>query len=359
MNRITRAVVLAVPALTGQLMLVAPAFADEGASKPLQTAWYWYRPTDASPIAPPSALSPASDPTTPKGGLPVAPNADGTSMKESFVAFDLSAIPATATVDSFVVTAPVIDANTKQSEVPKIIACVSARTWAPGEALAWNTKPVLDCTAAKVAGKYDDAKKTWTFELAPLASYWLQGNTGVGFKNDPEYKNKPYQVVFDAAKITAEAHWTPAVATPPTTNTPNTPNVPQPQAAPPPAPPTYTGSTSGLSSGSVGGTTYVPPVVTPPQTAPVPQVATGPQTTQVAVATRAIRVGGAAPGAGFWVLATGLAGLLVLASWVLGQAPRVEPVAVAGASRLDRALRARRTAAATRPTRTKLSVRPA
>lgn len=358
MNRITRAVVLAVPALSGQLLLIAPAFADEGASKTLQTAWHWYRPTDASPVAPPSALSPASDPTVPAGGLPVSPNAtDGTSQKESLVAFDISAIPAGATITSFVVTAPVIEANTKQSEAPKIIACVPSRTWAAGAALAWNTRPVLDCTAAKVAGKYDDTKKSWTFDLAPMGAFWLQGNTGVGFKNDPEYKNKPYQVVFDAAKITAQAVWTPPAA--PVTNTPN---VPQPEAAPPPVPPTYTGSTGGLSSGGLGGS-FTPPVMTPPQTQPAPQVATtGPQTTQVALASP-IRVGSAAPGAAFWVLATGLGGLLVLASWILGQAPRVEPVTVAGTSRLDRALRARRTGAAAgasvRPARASLSVRPA
>lgn len=357
MNRIARALVLAVPAVAGQLLLVAPVFADDGAANPIQSAWYWYRPTDASPVAPPSALSPASDPTTPAGGLPVSPNAtDGTSQKESYIAFDLSAIPATATVNSFVITAPIIENNSKQSEQPKIIACVSARTWAAGEALAWSTKPVADCTAAKVDGAFDAVRKAWTFQVSSMAGFWLAGgNTGVALLNDPTYKQKPYQVVFDSAKITAQASWTPAVVTPPN----STPNVPAPEAAPPPVPPTYSG---GSSTGSLGGGSYTPPTFTPPVTQPQPQVAQGPQTQQVAVASIPIRVGSAAPTAGFWVLAIAMAGLLALSSWILGQTPKVEPVAVAGTSRLDRALRARRKAAEVparpRQARTPLSVRP-
>jgi hypothetical protein len=99
-----------------------------------------------------------------------------------------------------------------------------------------------------------------------------------------------------------------------------------------------TGS-GGLSSGSLGGgTTVVPPAA--PVAQPQPQVA-GPVTNQVALANVPLRVGGNSPGAGFWVLGLGLAALLGLASWILGDTSA--PVSArTGDSRLDRALRSRR-----------------
>ena len=339
MNRITRAVVCAVPAVLGQLLVVAPAFADSGQSKPLQTAWYWYRASDAFPLQPAPAVVPPSDPSTPDGGLPVSPNpnvnqaAPERMIKESYVSFDISAVPATATINSFKMTAPVVADYTQQSEVPKVVACLPPRAWTAGTALAWSDKPFVDCGTGKAAGSYDDASKTWTFDLTTFAQGWLGGgNVGIALTNDPEYTGKPYQVVFDAAKIKAEVTWTPAA---PVVSQP-VPQVPQPQVAPPPMP---VGSSGSLSSGSVGGTTYVPPVA-PPVVQPAPQVANGPVTQPVALAAVPLRVGGA-PGAGFWVLGLCLAGLLVLASWILGDTS--EPVAVrTGDNRLDRALRARR-----------------
>ena len=332
MKRISRALVCAVPALAGQVLLAAPALADAGASKPLQTAWYWYRASDAYPLQPAPAVVPPSDPTVPDGGLPVSVNpSDGTAMKESYLAFDLSAVPTGATVTSFTVKAPVIGNYTQQSEAPKIVACLPPRTWTAGPAQAWSDKPYINCASGKVAGKYDAASTSWSFDLTQFASSWLSGNTGVALTNDPAYKT-PYQVVFDAAKITAQVTWMTAVVTP---SVPQVPQVPQPQAAPPPMPSYGSG---GLSSGSAGGVVTVP---TGPVLQPQPQVA-GQQVTQpVALATIPLRVGGNAPGAGFWVLAIALAGLLGLASWILGDTSA--PVAVrTGDSRLDRALRSRR-----------------
>jgi hypothetical protein len=332
MNRITRAVVCAVPVLASQLLLVAaPALADSGQSKPLQTGWYWYRASDAYPLQPAPAVVPPSDPTVPDGGLPVSVNPqDGSAMKESYLSFDMSAVPLDATIDSFQVKAPVIANYTQQSEAPKVVACLPPRTWTAGPAQAWSDKPYIDCGSGKVAGKYDATTSTWSFDLTQFASSWLTGNTGVALTNDPEYKT-PYQVVFDAAKITATVTWTPAVVV----SVPQTPQVPQPQAAPPPVP-----SYGGLSSGSTGGTTFVPPAVAP-VVQPQPQVASGPVSQPVALASVPLRVGGNAPGTGFWVLAVMLAGLLALASWILGDTSA--PVAVrTGDSRLDRALRSRR-----------------
>ncbi|MDQ1687800.1 MAG: hypothetical protein QOK42_775 [Frankiaceae bacterium] len=361
MKRITRAVVCAVPALVGPLFMAAPAFADGGASKPLQSAWFWYRPSDAFPLQPAPVTGPDTDPTTPDGGLPVSPNPDATTpatsermLKESFISFDLGAVPSTATVNSFLVTAPVVGNYTQQSEVPKVVGCLPPRMWTAGAAQAWVNKPFVDCSTGKAPGVYDDAKKTWTFDLTLFAQGWVTGgNTGLALTNDPEYTGKPYQVVFDGPKITAEISWSPAVSVP------QVPQVPHPQVAPPPMP---NGGSTGVSSGSLGGgSTVVPPAA--PVAQPQPQVA-GQVTNQVALASVPLRVGGNAPGAGFWVLGLGIAALLALASWILGDTSAPVP-ARTGDSRLDRALRSRRLGgtsgigASARSTRTvPLSVRP-
>jgi hypothetical protein len=247
------------------------AYADTGSrSVPLSdSTWYWreQQPISDAPAQPPML----TDPSVPAGDLPVANGPDPTQPdKVSLFGFDLGDLPKTATVDAFHLTLPLDPAATfgqayTASAPPALIACAVTGPWIGGSAgRPFSTKPAQDCNA-KVVGKFDAAKPAWTFDLAPIASRWLEpgANHGVVVLPDPTATAPPYQVVFGPAQaITAAVSWSdfsdvaaPAwpTAPEPVTTAPLAPAPLQAGAAPPPV---------------TSGTGSAPVVALPPSVAP-------------------------------------------------------------------------------------------
>ena len=333
MHRITRAVVLAVPALAGQLLLVAPAFADAGSSSVTLSNWYWAEksPSDGLPVQGELSNVPDGD-----VGVGYAPNPDGAPDKAAAMAFDLGGIAPNSKVSQFTVTLT-LDSAVHQlaNGSPAVVACRNIEAFQP----APGPTPItaLPKTEAEtcVAGKADAAKGTYTFDLARFATDWVSGDPdyGVTFMPKPS-DSTPFSLTFKGPLNVDVA----------LTFTPPAPVVqPNPQPNPPPVPQSaggsstggYSGGTTGLSSGSTGGV-VVPSAPVP--VVPVAPVVAQPTVMQPAAAVTLTRNG--TPTAAFWIAAAGVLLLLAACSWVLGgAAPAVEPTAP---GRLEKLVRARR-----------------
>lgn len=338
-------------------------------------AWYWARQTTGSTVpvvgAPvPDTPSAASGVRTGEGDLAVAYAGDpeGTPDKFAALAWDLVNVPFGATVDSFTFT---IMKQPTQNQADQggapIVACLSQAGFAPSEADAFRNAPPYDC-ANKVVGVRSDDGSSYSFDVTEFAASWVTGdNTGLVLLPDPDART-PFQVVFQpAAAAVAQISYTPPVAAtaPPTTV------APQPSPA---VPPVGGGTTAGGSGpvtgdsgnvatdpgGLVGGSDVVGvgsgsgtvtvdpqvPVTAPPpaaSAAPAPVVA--PTPAPVAVSTSRALNAGLSPTLPFYLTILGLVVLLVGSSLVMG-ARRVAAPTVRASSALDRALRARRRAAA-------------
>lgn len=309
--------------------VVAPeAFAASATAPVSQTSWFWREQQSnigGTGVAPPA---PAPDPTVPAGDLAVAgPTNKQGADKESYVAFDLSAIPRGSTVTSFTLTVP-LDQHAHQGflpgQLPKVVACAVVTSWAPGDgAASFNGKPQDDCTAP-VVGTPAKGGNAYSFSIARIAQAWVDTdgiNTGVALTDNPKNTTSAYQVVLGPTKsITASATWTapvPIDTMPPTqgtgTSTSNTTTGTAGGGG--------TGSTgSGGGTGSTGGALLQPTspgqATPPPTTAPAPQV-TSPQPAPITAPLAASRNASAVPTPMFWVVAVVLAGVLAAAGLVL------------------------------------------
>lgn len=305
----------------------------------LQTAWYWQNAYEqANP--PVAETPPATEPTgVPSGDLAVAytGNQDKTPSKMTAIAFDISSVPAGATITSFTFSLTLDTAPTATSfaqQEAKIEACLPTRLWPAGEQIDYTNEPTWDCgnkAAATVNGN------TYSFSIAAIAQSWITDqNLGVAIVNDPDATTAPFQLDFTGAKtIKASMTYTPPVVVP----------------SPPPTPPP-TGTGTGVGTGTTGGTVpppiNVPPVVTTNGgggTQPV--VAPSTPTTPAASPVAAIKAASALPTSGFWIAGIVLGLLMLAASFVLGDPETPVPVS-SGGSKLERALR-ERTAEAFRP----------
>jgi hypothetical protein len=325
------------------LVVAAPGALADGSLTPkvVQSNWYWYHQAYAADGTGAEALPEPSG--VPKGDLAVAYTGGTTSdstqpSKETYLAFDLSAIDPSATVTSFTFTLKLDGPAQAQAAPPVLIACSPVRTWTNGEATTWFDKPVDDCsTAIAAAGKADATAGTYTFAVPSLAQHWLGDvNTGVAIRQDPTKQKAPFQLNFSGpATVTAKLVYVPSLST--STG---------PAALITAAPPALSGTApagSGVGStpnlGAPGPTS--PMVATP--AGPAPQLA--PQTSVAAV--RHFPPAAGMPSAGFWLAGAALLALLVFVSRVLGDTTAAP---VTGASptprtrtrRLDQVLRARR-----------------
>jgi hypothetical protein len=307
------------------------AHADTAQPAVLQATWYWQENTVA---AGPESLNP---PTTVSGvpdkDLAVASKGDsgGVPDKETYLAFDVSAIPALSSISRFVVTLAVDDSpQAVQASPPdlKLMACAAVRAWTPGVAGAsWTQKPADDCSA-KIAGKFDATAKTWTFDITSIAQAWSNGDPalGIGIVGDPTYTT-PFQVVFKpATTVKTSVDFTP----PAPTST-------EPAVAPTPA---YTPPVQVDTSGPAPVTSVnVPPVVPQPTPQPPPvALATTPSRRVNTVANVPFTHSTTIPGS-FWLAALAGVVLLGVVSLVLGD-PEV-PTDVASGS-VTKSLRQRR-----------------
>lgn len=336
--RTTYRIVTTLVALGAVFPVIGTSAAQADTSQPgvIQATWYWQEQTVAvgpEPVSPPTQVS-----GVPDKDLAVASKGDsgGVPDKEPYLAFDFAAIPPQSTVNAFTVTLAVDDSPQAVQAMPpdlKLIACGAVRAWtaaAGGE--AWSQKPADDCSA-KIPGKYDATAKTWTFDIAPIAQAWANGDPalGIGIVGDPTYTT-PFQVVFKpASTVKTSVDYTPAVVEPTTEPTfEPTPYVP------PVAPPPVVSGPAPITS------VDVPPAPSPsPAPAPVVVTSTRPVTRTAAVP---FTHSSGIPGS-FWLAALAGVVLLGVVSLVLGD-PEVATDVASGS--VTRSLRQRRTGAAGR-----------
>ncbi|HWC33382.1 MAG TPA: hypothetical protein VG650_01020 [Mycobacteriales bacterium] len=174
-----------------------------------QASWYWRGQPGAigsTGIAPPAAVP---DPAVPAGDLavsgPEAPAAAGLPagpLAETYLLFDVTAIPVGSTITSFVISLPV-DAKgvTADPEGAAMIACSAKTGWSGGgQAAAYGGKPSDSCDVH--SPKLKATQSGYTVDIADLAQRWVKPNAlnlGVAITDNPANNLTPYQVVFGPA----------------------------------------------------------------------------------------------------------------------------------------------------------------
>ncbi|HEU0129795.1 MAG TPA: hypothetical protein VFQ85_02250 [Mycobacteriales bacterium] len=296
--------------------LASTAHADETQPAVVQGSWYW---ADQSMIVGPEVVNPPQQLSgVPAKQLAVAyTGKDGTNPdKVTYLAWDVSAIPAGSTVAKFEFTIPVSTDPTAVQVTPpdyKLVACAAIGDFTPVEGGGFNQKPADDCSLSST-GTYDATAKAWTFEVAAMADRWAKGDppSGIGILPDPDTKT-PFQVVFQApATVKTVAEFTlPAPVVPTTAPTPE----------PVPSAPAF------VSNGNTG--VALPPAVpvTVPQPVAQPQPSAAPPTVALTTPTRPVVPARALAfpkssglPAAFWGGALAAVALLGLASLMLGDA---------------------------------------
>lgn len=338
------------------LLGVPPSVASSAVSTTVlvtQSNWYWSGQATnlgGAGISPPSPLT---DPTVPAGDLAVAgPEQNGQPSKESYLEFDVSAIPAGSTISAFTITLPVDPSGTNVTPIGSqapIIACTPDSNWAGGPgAQSFSGKPTDTCatSAPKVTTK--DSGKTYTADIASIAQQWVQpggNNFGVAITDDPQNTSTAYQVVFGPAaaisRLTASVTYVPPALS-------SAGGAATSGVTPGEANPGYTpGNTANYTPGNTANYT---PNYTPNNTAggapsnPVTTPPTGNSSTSVPGPTRAVTAPttgslssdrtGAAPPIGFWLAIVLLVLVLLAASAVLGDTPTMPAVKGARVARV-------------------------
>lgn len=177
---------------------------------------YFWRQQDSniagSGVAPPTG--PVADPTVPSGDVAVAgpqgsdPGGAQGPEKETYLEFDVSAIPTGSRILSFAVTLPVDPAG--ESVIPAgvnlpIIACQPQSGWAGGAntGQSFSGKPADSCLTTAPAFTPAEGGKSFRAQIAAIAQNWVTPdglNLGVAVTNDPHNVSTAYQVVFGPAK---------------------------------------------------------------------------------------------------------------------------------------------------------------
>ncbi len=286
-----------------------------------QATYYWHEQVTnigGTGVSPPTTLT---DPTVPSGDVAVAgPEVNGQADKETYLEFDVSAVPPGSTVTSFVVSLPVDPSSSAQQvtptgTTPPIIACTPQGYWSGGaqSGQSFSGKPADQC--ATDAPKFTSKDgKTYQADVASIAQGWLSGNnTGVAVADDPSNTSTAYQVVFGPSsaitQLTAQMTYIPPAPGTPVGN---------------PEPDTTT-TLAALPTESVTAP-FIPSVLTP-----VAQTPTSPTTTVPAgkpgrsSALPPSALASATPPGGFWLAAVLLVAVLLSASLVLGDEPAAEP----------------------------------
>src|SRR3954451_13166010 len=341
MRRWLRLLAAALLAAGAAMLLLPGGTAAAAATKVgvVQQSWFWQNAYEQA--NPPVAQTlPATEPSgVPEGDLAVAytGNADKSSSKMTALSFDMSTVPAGATIDAFTFSLPVDPAPSATSfdaQSAAVVACPPTRSWPAVLGGDYTDQPTVGC-AHKVAPTVSGS--TYTFKIPTLAQTWVDDqNLGVAIVADPDSAAAPFQLVFAGAKnLKADLSYSPPV--------------------------TSSGSSAGSSTGSgsvvvpaAGGNTgagsgpvnvSVPPATTTdPGNAPVVAASAAPAAPALSPVAAA-KTAPSIPTKAFWAAALVLGALLLIASLVLGDPTPVAPAA--SGSRLDQVLRSRRTATET------------
>jgi hypothetical protein len=189
------------------------ASADTAQPAVIQSAWYW---ANQSVVVGPEVVNPPSQLSgVPDKDLAVSyqGDADGKADKVTYLAWDVTAIPQGSTVNAFEFTVFVEDDPTvPQVQTPdyKLVACGAVGDFIPAQGGAFGGRPADDCAAA-APGKYDAATKSWTFDVAPYANAWANGDpaSGIGILPAPDTQ-VPFQVVLKpASTVKTSVDYTP------------------------------------------------------------------------------------------------------------------------------------------------------
>jgi hypothetical protein len=216
---------IALAAVVGCLTPASPAWADQAktATVPLvASAWFWSQQVSGvgAPGSEPVALQ---DPTVPKGDLAVAgPEQGGKPQKETYLSFDMSSVPAGATILAFSITLPVDPAGTNLTPsggADPIVACTPLGSWSPGPAQPFSQKPDDHCPAGAPKLEAASSGKSFRVDIATIAQAWVgpgATNTGVAITDDPANTTTVYQAVFGPATalagLSAQVTYQPATA---------------------------------------------------------------------------------------------------------------------------------------------------
>jgi len=338
--RLLAAVLLAAGAA---LLLLPGGTAAAAATKVsvLQQSWFWQNAYEqANP--PVAQTPPATEPSgVPDGDLAVAytGSSDKSSSKMTALSFDVSAVPAGSSVQTFAFSL-VLDsaptATTFDAASAAVVACQPTRSWPAVLGGDYTDQPTVSC-AHKVTPTVNGS--TYTFKIPAIAQGWVDDqNLGVAILADPDSAAAPFQLVFSSAKdLKADISYTPG-ATSGGSSSGSSAGSGSGVVAPAPG-----GSTGGGASGPVN--VSVPPATTSQPVTPPVVAASQPAAAPAAVPVAAAKTAPAIPTKAFWAAALVLGAVLLLASLVLGDPTPVAPTAAG--SRLDQVLRSRRTATET------------
>ena len=295
------------------------------------------------PAAPPNVTADNADGVS-KGNLAVSASG-GAEDKVSFLSFALSEVPLDSTIDSAVLTVPLVPGNPPSDIVygaapDRVRVCKAGDQGFFGEdgtTILLAPDRLCDEFSSK-PGTLSKDGKAYVFDVTELAATWLEANDGLALTVTEEAMSSSFQVVFaPAEKATLAYTYTPPVEDAVT----DVGTVDVPDAGTADLGGGFGGSTTTDTGSFDGGTVESPLVDTalPAEPAPAaapaaPEVAAPVQVVPVAAASEVLR-----PTAAFWIGGLLLAAALALLSLILGD-PRV-PTATAKPSRLTQALQAR------------------
>ena len=303
------------------LLSAAPAWADSASPVPSYSNWYWSGKdgaastvTGSTPVGNGPFAAPDQASGVPDGDLGVGYTNDVD--KVAAINFGLQSIPDGATVTKFAFVMPLdpTASNLAATDGPALAACPAIAPFEPGMGPTELSKAPAQAANVCIDGKYDATAKTYTFDIATAADDWSAGAPALGVVIRPKLgESTQFNYAFkgiNAIKVTAEysAAAAPVVA---------------------PAAPADSGVAqppTGFDSGSVAITPAQPvtPVAPQPQVMPAPApVVAAPATTPVAAS---IQVDALRPGGQFWLALLGLAVMLLLVAFVIGDP--MEPVLV-------------------------------
>ncbi len=298
-----------------------------------QSTWYWQGEVSGVPSTG-AAPQTIPDPTVPSGDLAVGgPEQQGQAAAETYLEFDVSAIPAGSTITSFKVTPPV-DPSAQNlvpaGTVPPIVACAPQQSWsgAPGPQ-PFSQKPSDHCDSSAAKVTSSDGGKTYTVDVASIAGEWVSSgqNLGVAITDDPSNTSSAYQVAFGPSSAINNLQATVEYVPPASGSGLGGSGGVTPTAAGT----TDTGSLSTPSVPSVGATPSGLPVTSEPASAPV--TAALPQAPSVAPISQPARISptvarsqgaSSVPPPGFWVVGALLALLIAACMVELRRSPESE-----------------------------------
>ena len=327
--RVIRSAALAV-CTAGAAFLCLPAAHGAPASVTqllpiVESSWFW---TGAlgGPL-------PNTDPAVPGGDLAVSgPTSNGQPPAETYLRFDLTGIPAGATITALSLQLPVDSSATfaPVGTAAPVVVCAPEASWSASTGpQPISQKPAESCAVDAPVLKSVSSGHAYKVDIASIAQQWVGSpgsNFGIAITDDPHNSTTAYQIAFGPASALKQVEAS-VTYTPP------------PASAAPSIPPATTPGTLPASVPTAPGFTPPPSVVTPAVTTPtvpspglaVPPPAASTTTTAPPAATPAAvkspATASSTPPAGFWIAGLLLA-LVVATCWYeLGRVPARATVA--------------------------------